>query len=179
MPTLEAIRSALAAVIAGGASETEQRLVGDELRAGRLVLAEGERSVAVSGSADSATIVTGDGNVVLVLDAAAAQAVRALLGPPVPRQLPSDVAHFTGREQEIAALEQALGGAGGRVAITALGGMGGVGKTALAAHVAHRLTDRYPDRQIVVDLEHHRAAVAGGGDGTGNRRSRSDPQTSQ
>jgi hypothetical protein len=31
-------------------------------------------------------------------------------------------------------------------------GMGGLGKTTLAVHVAHRLTDHYPDGQIVVDM---------------------------
>src|SRR5512132_2072277 len=132
MPTLEAIRATLEKFVAGGAGETERRLIGEALRARRLVLAEGERSVALGGSADGATIVTGDGNVVLSLDAAAVRAVRALSAPPVPRQLPSDVADFTGREPEIAVLERALGGAGGRAAITAIGGMGGVGKTALA-----------------------------------------------
>jgi hypothetical protein len=30
--------------------------------------------------------------------------------------------------------------------------MGGLGKTTLAVHVAHRLTGRYPDAQIVVDM---------------------------
>jgi hypothetical protein len=30
--------------------------------------------------------------------------------------------------------------------------MGGLGKTTLAVHVAHRLTDRYSDGQIVVDM---------------------------
>src|SRR5512147_98511 len=146
--TVDALHAAVQALVEGGASEVKRRLVGDALRAGRLVLAEGERSVALGGSADGATIVTGD--VVFRLDAAAARELRALLAPPVPRQLPSDVADFTGREPEIAVLERALGGDGGRAAI---GGMGGVGKTVLAVHVAHRLAARYPDGQIVVDLK--------------------------
>jgi len=44
---------------------------------------------------------------------------------------------------------------GATVAITALRGMGGVGKTTLAHHAARRLTHRYPDGQIVVDLNGH------------------------
>lgn len=153
MPTLEAVRSALEKLVAGGAGDAERRLLGEAVRGGRVVLAEGARSVALGGSADGAAIVTGDGNVVFQLDAAAARELRALVGPPVPRQLPLDLADFTGRADEIAALERALGGDGGVAAITAIGGMGGVGKTALAVHVAHRLMERYPDGQIVVDLK--------------------------
>lgn len=41
---------------------------------------------------------------------------------------------------------------GGKVAISAIDGMGGLGKSALAVHVAHRLTERYPDAQIVLDM---------------------------
>ena len=145
MPTPEAIRAALEKFVAAGA--------GEALGAGRLVLAEGERSVALGSSADGATIVTGDGNVMLRLDAAAAHALRVLLGPPVPLQLPPDLIDFTGREREIAALEQALGDDGGRRAITSIHGMGGVGKTTLAVYVVHRLKERYPDGQIVVRLE--------------------------
>jgi hypothetical protein len=84
MPTREAIRAALETFVSGGAGEAESRLIGEALRAGRLVLAEGERSVALGGSADGTTIVTGDGNVVLSLDASAARALRALAGPPQP-----------------------------------------------------------------------------------------------
>jgi hypothetical protein len=46
----------------------------------------------------------------------------------------------------------ALSAPGGRAAISAIDGMGGLGKTTLAVHVAHRLTERYPDGQIVVDM---------------------------
>jgi hypothetical protein len=78
MSAADALRAAVQALVEGGAGEAERRLIGEALRAGRLVLAEGERSVALGGSADGATIVTGDGNLVLSLDASAARALRAL-----------------------------------------------------------------------------------------------------
>jgi hypothetical protein len=67
-------------------------------------------------------------------------------------QLPADVADFAGRAAQMEKLLGVLGAPGGRVAISAIDGMGGLGKTALAVHVAHRLTARYPDGQVVIDM---------------------------
>jgi LuxR family transcriptional regulator, maltose regulon positive regulatory protein len=79
-------------------------------------------------------------------------------GPPpaaATRTLPRDVASFTGRQQELEQLTEAVAGAGGVVAIQAIGGMAGVGKTAFAVHAAHRLADRFPDGQIFLPLHGH------------------------
>jgi tetratricopeptide (TPR) repeat protein len=87
-------------------------------------------------------------------------AARAGTGPPdaahpLPRQLPPDVNAFTGRTQELAALDGLAGQqawAGGPVVISAIGGTAGVGKTALAVHWAHQVGDRFPDGQLYVNL---------------------------
>ena len=64
-----------------------------------------------------------------------------------PRQLPAPHPWFTGRAEELKALEPS-----GTVVITAIGGTGGIGKTALALHWAHRHLDRFPDGQLYVNL---------------------------
>ena len=73
----------------------------------------------------------------------------------VPAQLPLDAAGFTGREEELARLEKALGASSARptaVVVSAVSGTAGVGKTALAVHWAHRARDRFPDGQLYVNL---------------------------
>ena len=71
------------------------------------------------------------------------------------RQLPADLATFTGRERELQAIVGAIGAAsdrGSTVVISAIDGMAGVGKSALAVRAAHLLSDRFPDGQLFVDL---------------------------
>ena len=71
------------------------------------------------------------------------------------RTLPRDIASFTGRQRELAALAEAAAGAGGVVSIHAIGGMAGIGKTAFAVHAAHRLASRFPAGQIFLPLHAH------------------------
>ena len=73
----------------------------------------------------------------------------------VPRQLPTGIAHFTGRSAELRVLDSLLereGSADGTVAIAAISGMAGVGKTTLALHWAHQVAHRFPDGQLYVNL---------------------------
>jgi tetratricopeptide (TPR) repeat protein len=73
--------------------------------------------------------------------------------PAVRYSLPPDTAAFTGRDEELIRIRTAAeaGGAG----VVVIDGMPGVGKTALATHVAHLLRDRFPDRQLFIDLHAH------------------------
>jgi DNA-binding SARP family transcriptional activator len=64
-----------------------------------------------------------------------------------PRQLPAPHPWFTGRANELKALDPS-----GTVVITAIGGTGGIGKTALALHWAHRNLNAFPDGQLYVNL---------------------------
>ncbi|GAB3897937.1 BTAD domain-containing putative transcriptional regulator [Kibdelosporangium lantanae] len=74
--------------------------------------------------------------------------------PVPPRQLPPDIADFTGREEQLAVLDQALTEHGPRrpPVIVAVHGPGGAGKTTLAVHWAHRVSDEFPDGQIHIDM---------------------------
>jgi DNA-binding SARP family transcriptional activator len=74
----------------------------------------------------------------------------------VPRQLPADVANFTGREAYLEELDALLAGEPDAeqpaVLISAIAGIAGVGKTALALRWAHRIANRLPDGQLYVNL---------------------------
>ncbi|MGA5817962.1 BTAD domain-containing putative transcriptional regulator [Kitasatospora sp. NPDC094028] len=71
-----------------------------------------------------------------------------------PAQLPSDVAAFTGRADELSFLDRLLDARDGHDAVPVglVTGIGGVGKTALAVHCAHRVAARFPDGQLFADL---------------------------
>lgn len=72
---------------------------------------------------------------------------------PVPRQLPSRVAHFTDREAGLTALDSWLAEPSDAATPNWLiVGSGGVGKTSLAAFWAHRVRDRFPDGDLYLDL---------------------------
>ncbi|MEU8397089.1 BTAD domain-containing putative transcriptional regulator [Nonomuraea sp. NPDC048892] len=76
----------------------------------------------------------------------------------VPRHLPPDTELFTAREQELAALDRLTLPAPDSTATHAMApcvitGTGGVGKTTLAVHWAHRVSDRFPDGQLYVNLQ--------------------------
>jgi len=104
--------------------------------------------VAVGGDANGAVFVTGDGNVVLRIDASGAAAIDRLLQRSLPyplHQLPADIADFADRGAQMEKLLGVLSAPGGHVAISAIDGMGGLGKTALAVHAGHRLSGQYLD----------------------------------
>jgi DNA-binding SARP family transcriptional activator/Tfp pilus assembly protein PilF len=68
-----------------------------------------------------------------------------------PSQLPVDVATLVGRDDLVGQIHYLLAD-DLRVPIVALSGSPGVGKTALAVRAAHRLTERFADGQLYVDL---------------------------
>ncbi len=108
------------------------------------------------GAANVAEDVSGD--VVQVRDVAGDLVVT--VGQPtkpvarVPRELPLDVGDFTGRKNELAALDRLREQVSdtGTVVISAISGTAGVGKTALAVHWAHRARGTFPDGDLYVDL---------------------------
>jgi DNA-binding SARP family transcriptional activator/tetratricopeptide (TPR) repeat protein len=79
----------------------------------------------------------------------------ATLGVVVPRQLPAEVAHFTGRTAELDTLRtwlQEASAAAESAKVLVIGGTAGAGKTALAVHWAHQAAGSFPDGQLYVNL---------------------------
>jgi tetratricopeptide (TPR) repeat protein/transcriptional regulator with XRE-family HTH domain len=74
---------------------------------------------------------------------------------PLPAQLPADVAGFTGRDVELAALDALIDPetpTAATAVISAVSGTAGVGKTALAVRWGHRVAARFPDGQLYINL---------------------------
>ncbi|MFD7629793.1 BTAD domain-containing putative transcriptional regulator [Streptomyces sp. NPDC059851] len=71
-----------------------------------------------------------------------------------PFQIPRDIADFTGRTAELAALRACLltGAADAPPPVAVISGMGGIGKTTLALHAAHGMRTAFPDGQLYADL---------------------------
>ncbi|SDH66310.1 DNA-binding transcriptional activator of the SARP family [Actinokineospora alba] len=72
----------------------------------------------------------------------------------VPAQLPARVGHFTGRDEELQALE-AVSAADDDLPVVVVCGPAGMGKTSLAVQWAHTATSRFPDGQLFLDLRGH------------------------
>lgn len=87
-------------------------------------------------------------------------AAPAVVQPPkqqVPSLLPTDIADFTGRTDELSQIRQQLvrsGSAEARVAVpvAVLVGKGGVGKSSIAVHASHELAAHFPGGQLFADL---------------------------
>lgn len=71
----------------------------------------------------------------------------------VPTQLPMDVAHFTGRADQVSELVDALRTrTADRPLVAAISGPPGIGKTALAIRIGHLVRDSFLDGQIYLSL---------------------------
>ncbi|MFD2353662.1 BTAD domain-containing putative transcriptional regulator [Nonomuraea ferruginea] len=74
--------------------------------------------------------------------------------PPLPRQLPRDLAGFVGRTQEVIRLKGLLAPWDDTEPnpLVVISGPPGVGKSALAVRIGNLVKDRYPDGQLYVNL---------------------------
>jgi len=76
--------------------------------------------------------------------------------PSTLKELPPDVADFTGREELVARLTGILtppaNNSRAAIPVVSVCGKGGIGKTALSIHVAHKVAHHYPDGQLYIDL---------------------------
>jgi tetratricopeptide (TPR) repeat protein/transcriptional regulator with XRE-family HTH domain len=81
----------------------------------------------------------------------------------LPRQLPADIAGFTGRQDVLEALDNTLSAdvpTTATLSVAVITGMAGIGKTAVAVRWAHRVGSRFPDGTLYVDLHGCASATA-------------------
>jgi transcriptional regulator with XRE-family HTH domain len=92
--------------------------------------------------------------------AAGTQPMQPAAASEPPRQLPHDLADFTGRREQTAAMRAHLWPQEGRsvAPVVVISGPPGVGKTALAVHVSHQLREHFPDGQLFLDVQGARGA---------------------
>ncbi|MFG2041122.1 BTAD domain-containing putative transcriptional regulator [Dactylosporangium sp. NPDC048998] len=69
-----------------------------------------------------------------------------------PATLPASVGHFTGRDESLKALTDAVTRPADEPRVVLVSGLGGLGKTALVVKWAHGAAGDFPDGQIFVDL---------------------------
>jgi DNA-binding SARP family transcriptional activator len=101
-----------------------------------------------------------------VLPVAAESLEPVLSGGTGPSMLPTDIADFTGRSEQIRQMQTRLAAAADNpaqlaVPVVVIAGKPGIGKTSLCVHVSHRLTCRYPDGQLFADLHGGASRQAG------------------
>ena len=70
----------------------------------------------------------------------------------VPSQLPAPPPYFTGRDDQLADLDDHRATEAAQLSLVVITGQGGVGKTALALRWLHNTREGFPDGQLFVDL---------------------------
>jgi hypothetical protein len=94
LPDVAALKGAIERLVGNIASTEDRNQVQAALAAGILLVATGDRAIAVGGDTNGAVIITGDGNVVLRIDASGAAAIDRLIQRSYPsplHQLPADI----------------------------------------------------------------------------------------
>jgi hypothetical protein len=137
--SLQDLCSALKRLGQGKVDQKDVTLVQQAVSSGRITIAS-NGSVSIGGDVT--------GNIFVTLTA---EAMTILMSrPKVPHQIPPAPLDFTGRDDEVKDL---MGLFDGGATIVGLRGLGGVGKTVLAYKLAEMLNDRYPDGQLMVNLQ--------------------------
>ncbi|MBW4520918.1 MAG: hypothetical protein KME16_14590 [Scytolyngbya sp. HA4215-MV1] len=82
----ESLKTVIQRVLAGNHDEADLQAIAAAIRTGQVVVATGERSMAIGGDASNSVIVTGDNNQVILLTEAAAIAFERILQQWQPKQ---------------------------------------------------------------------------------------------